>query len=473
VRAFSQRVLQLVVLIVTTSVVARAQTLPLLTPMTPSATLALESQNGNTSTYIEFVNDSGVGVVVYWINYTGQLVFYAFLAPGQSYVQQTYLTHPWLIYDQATGLPIVGFLPIAQEAEALIKAATTCATTVTNLVGDTIYVSGTVDSTDPGANGAGVTYAFLSSGGELTAATITPGAGDDSYFLPKPFPPYVATQANETITGTPITGASSNSTCSVTATSKPPFFESKAVLSLLSSIYDLIGTTLDVTSEEACKGAGPLAPICAFLSDFASAEYQAEAKAMEDAAADPIDNNFTQILLPQIPTILPINRSDISPDLAYAFDALNRNNAATIGITRALVTTLNRASGASAANNNLWLAIQLAEAKRLEYHLSALLDKEISLLRKADAALEASGIIGTFTITFSDVLSFEQGVASNGLPPDEINALKSLGCNTADIMLITDLAIVQNPNAAAVPITSLLASPAFISALTSAAQSLR
>jgi hypothetical protein len=103
-----------------TGQVAYPEPLPFLTPLSPAETLTLESQNGNTPTYIEFVNNYGSTVVVDWINYTGQLVFYTFLESGASYVQQTYLTHPWIIYDQATGLPIVGFLPIAQEAEALI-----------------------------------------------------------------------------------------------------------------------------------------------------------------------------------------------------------------------------------------------------------------------------------------------------------------------------------------------------------------
>lgn len=94
--------------------------LPFLTPLSPEATLALKSQNGDTPAIIDFANDYGAPVVLYWVNYTGQLVFYAVLEPEAVRIQYTFLTHPWIVYDQATGLPIEGFLPIAQEAAALI-----------------------------------------------------------------------------------------------------------------------------------------------------------------------------------------------------------------------------------------------------------------------------------------------------------------------------------------------------------------
>ena len=97
-----------------------SQSLPQLTPLSPAAAFALKSENSGVSTYIKFVNAYGAKVDIYWINYNGQAVFFGSLDPGQSVVQQTYLTHPWVIYDQALGSPIVGFLPGEQEAEAFI-----------------------------------------------------------------------------------------------------------------------------------------------------------------------------------------------------------------------------------------------------------------------------------------------------------------------------------------------------------------
>jgi putative Ig domain-containing protein/von Hippel-Lindau disease tumor suppressor protein/thrombospondin type 3 repeat protein len=76
---------------------------------------------GDTPTSIRFVNlSSGVRIII-WLDYTGHRVFYNSLQPGQSYVQQTFLTHPWLITTaQGQGLAI--YLPIAEPAAALLSA---------------------------------------------------------------------------------------------------------------------------------------------------------------------------------------------------------------------------------------------------------------------------------------------------------------------------------------------------------------
>jgi hypothetical protein len=111
-----------IVLMVLTGNAVNAQPLDLLIPLSPAGTLALRSQTGDTPTSIVFMNESGRELAIYWVNYAGQPVFYRFLDPGDFYVQQTYLTHPWMIYDQATELPIEGFLPIAREAVALVDS---------------------------------------------------------------------------------------------------------------------------------------------------------------------------------------------------------------------------------------------------------------------------------------------------------------------------------------------------------------
>jgi hypothetical protein len=109
-----------IVFMVLTGNVVNSQPLDLLIPLSPAGTLALRSQTGDMPTSIVFMNEYGRELAVYWVNYAGQLVFYRILDPGDFYVQQTYLTHPWIVYDQATGLPIEGFLPMAREAVALV-----------------------------------------------------------------------------------------------------------------------------------------------------------------------------------------------------------------------------------------------------------------------------------------------------------------------------------------------------------------
>ena len=92
-----------------------------LTPLDPVFVQTLRSLNAATPTSVQFVNAAASPVRVLWIDYSGMEVFYNFLAPGQSYVQPTYVTHPWLIRNADTGAPVVGFLPVAEPGIATIQ----------------------------------------------------------------------------------------------------------------------------------------------------------------------------------------------------------------------------------------------------------------------------------------------------------------------------------------------------------------
>ena len=79
----------------------------------------LHSVDGAVSTSIQFVNQTAGPVTVSWLNYQGQRVFYNTLAAGQSYVQQTFVTHPWIVTD-ASGVCLGIWLPTASLGVALI-----------------------------------------------------------------------------------------------------------------------------------------------------------------------------------------------------------------------------------------------------------------------------------------------------------------------------------------------------------------
>ena len=46
---------------------------------------------------VTFANKGALPLKFYWIDYSGKLVLYHTLSPGQSYIQGTYAGHPWLI----------------------------------------------------------------------------------------------------------------------------------------------------------------------------------------------------------------------------------------------------------------------------------------------------------------------------------------------------------------------------------------
>ena len=85
---------------------AEAVTLSPLNPVTVDTTAL--SVDDNTEAMIKFFNDCHVAVDIYWIDYNGDRVLYFDdLAPGQSVLQGTYLTHPWLAVESGTGESLV------------------------------------------------------------------------------------------------------------------------------------------------------------------------------------------------------------------------------------------------------------------------------------------------------------------------------------------------------------------------------
>jgi hypothetical protein len=70
----------------------------------------LHSFSYSTTTSFTITNKLDKPVSMYWLNYQGDRVLYANLEPGRSVVQQTFLTHPWLVVDDE-GKAIMLFLP--------------------------------------------------------------------------------------------------------------------------------------------------------------------------------------------------------------------------------------------------------------------------------------------------------------------------------------------------------------------------
>jgi hypothetical protein len=59
------------------------------------------SLNSNTPTEMVFVNQTSGILYTYWIDFGGNRVLYSTIMPGQRVEQPTYLTHPWLVIDDA------------------------------------------------------------------------------------------------------------------------------------------------------------------------------------------------------------------------------------------------------------------------------------------------------------------------------------------------------------------------------------
>jgi hypothetical protein len=79
----------------------------------------LHSINANQTAAIKFVNASSITENVYWRDYSGTRVLYNALVPGQSFVQSTFLTHPWVTTDSSNACRAI-YLPTLESGVAVL-----------------------------------------------------------------------------------------------------------------------------------------------------------------------------------------------------------------------------------------------------------------------------------------------------------------------------------------------------------------
>lgn len=65
------------------------------------STLSSKESAAPRETAFTLVNQSKVPIVLYWLNYQGQRVKYAEIAPNDRFEQPTYLLHPWVVTDSS------------------------------------------------------------------------------------------------------------------------------------------------------------------------------------------------------------------------------------------------------------------------------------------------------------------------------------------------------------------------------------
>lgn len=86
------------------AIAASAQAHVVLAPVNPVLVdTTYASTSGVQTAQIDFVNHLTQTVDIYWINYSGDRVFYNALAGDSSYIQDTFITHPWLVALAGSG----------------------------------------------------------------------------------------------------------------------------------------------------------------------------------------------------------------------------------------------------------------------------------------------------------------------------------------------------------------------------------
>ena len=79
----------------------------------------LRSIDEATLTEVTFFNQSPAPIRTYWLDHQGNRIFGSEIRPGDSYVQQTYVTHPWVVTTAAKACMAI-FQPEASSAIVVV-----------------------------------------------------------------------------------------------------------------------------------------------------------------------------------------------------------------------------------------------------------------------------------------------------------------------------------------------------------------
>jgi hypothetical protein len=227
-----------------------------------------------------------------------------------------------------------------------------------------------------------------------------------------------------------------------------------------------------------CLLSGPiqLKFVCGvIMAGFGALEALKSGDFEELATKDPADPNFMVIDQPStrslsIQPISPVQ--GLSQRGADAFNALLTNLEQSNGLERAIMTSINRAQGASDAGNTYWENRQVQAAQQYAAQLSALLNAEPALYTNLQTALQDLGF--QQTVTASDVSNFVSSVSRNGLPSGMAQTLAELGADTATLDEIRLGILTQDVNEVATlgSFPQALTDPSVTTALQQAAQAL-
>ena len=81
----------------------------------------LRSLESSVSTFINFTNSSTSPLQIYWLNYQGRRQHYESLKPSESYRQQTFVTHPWVVAE-LSGRCLAIYIPTEMTISAVLDS---------------------------------------------------------------------------------------------------------------------------------------------------------------------------------------------------------------------------------------------------------------------------------------------------------------------------------------------------------------
>lgn len=330
-------------------------------------------------------------------------------------------------------------------------------------IGDQVTIDAELFSSDPDENGEGeplVLFSFPSL-----------NSGISNYYVKQRFIFNLA-KVGQTLAAN-INGADDDESATLSgwvdpAPPKPMFTDAeKEAFAAAGDRLDVLAAGEDVAAKRCV--AIKLPPV--FCEILATASVANSGLAMTDhaLALDPPAPDYTIIDLPVTPSLpLFTVASGLSQAEVDAFNALLINQEKAIGLSLATLTAINRSVGAYDANDDFWEAKQRQVAAGYMLELSTLTRAQPALLANWEAAWK-NGLIGSISITSSDVLSAEMDLIKYGLPSTDVLKFQQLGLDAAAIEAIKNLMSVQDINAVAGIFPDMLTNVSLISALNKSA----
>lgn len=188
--------------------------------------------------------------------------------------------------------------------------------------------------------------------------------------------------------------------------------------------------------------------VIGIVRDRVTSRIHAEIDNLASRASDPADPNFREIPQPVPPPLDPVQADAwLSQADTDKINALLADLGEMIGLSRATLTALDRATGAQQAGELEWEQRQLRAAFGFDLHYADLVDRLPDRLSVLGDILARTGI--STTVTAADIVLYQRTVISATFAPTFTQELTALGLTQDDIDETRIRIVTHSPGAAA------------------------
>lgn len=202
----------------------------------------------------------------------------------------------------------------------------------------------------------------------------------------------------------------------------------KESLFLAGSSYKLLSQSLTDAALSA-----PASCECMDTLMATAGEVWRIAVALIDISEDPLDTNYTALVVPGPPAVVPLAAGgSVTQPEADAYNQWETNLALSAVYSTALATSVDRAQGAAFDGSSAWETAQMNAAAQFEVALARLADEEPALRSNLVAQFQAGGFPAV-TVATNDAIALQEQITTNGLPANLLAVLTAQGMDSETV----------------------------------------